>query len=70
MDAATEDYQLKFKQFDFRIELFFDGYLGPKERDALTQWKKNLSSIDDHSRRVLADAKTLVSDLNKLVDQL
>jgi hypothetical protein len=70
LDKQRNKHKLLLGQFKFRLELFFDTYLGPKERRALAQWKLEFSAISDESVRIAKDLSSLISELQALVKNL
>lgn len=70
LDKQTAKHALQLKQLTFRLELFFDTYLGPKERQALALWKQAFSTRVDDSARIVKDGGDLLSEVRALVKTL
>jgi hypothetical protein len=65
-----DKHKLGIDQFRFRLELFFDGYLRPKERQALDQWRLEFSAMADDSARIGKDGRNLVSEIRAMAENL
>lgn len=70
LDKQTDKHKLQLEQLSFRLELFFDTYLGPKERQALAQSKRGFSAITDDSVRIVKDGRNLQSEIRAMVKNL
>lgn len=70
LQKQTAKHKLQFGQFRFRLELFFDTYLGPKERQALSLWKREFSKTADDCLRIIEDGGKLVSEIRATVNNL
>jgi hypothetical protein len=62
--------KLQTGQLRFRLQLFFEIHLGPREREARAQWEQQFSAELDESVRISEDGTAFLSDVEALVKDL
>jgi len=70
LDEVLDKHSQQLDQFRFRTKLFFEGYLGPKERKALEKWKLKFSAATEDATQISKDARDLISEIRAITDQM
>jgi len=70
LDKVLDKHSQQLDQFRFRTKLFFEGYLGPKERKALEKWKLKFSAATEDATQISKDARDLISEIRAITDQM
>jgi hypothetical protein len=67
---VLDKHSQQLDQFRFRTKLFFEGYLGPKERKALEKWKLKFFAATEDATQISKDADDLISEIRAITDQM
>jgi hypothetical protein len=67
MERQNKENRLQVSRFEFRIHLFFEGYLGPKDKQALVEWKQEYDLVMEESSRAYNDQTKLAEELLAIV---